>query len=124
MSVGTYRAPATAEQISGRYEAAHGVTSYVVDTGVTTDWPGEPTLHDRLLYRIGRVCEVHVLLDWNLGILQAELAILTNPSDPEEAFRPELATASRIGRCKGLFVRVGAAGGSENRRRRRPQGCT
>jgi hypothetical protein len=44
------------------------------------------------------------LLDWNLGILQAELAILVNPSDPEEAFSPTLATASRIGRCQELLL--------------------
>jgi hypothetical protein len=77
--------------------------SYPVDTGATPEWPREPTRHDRLLYGIGRVCEVHVLLDWNLGILQAELAILVNPSDPEEAFSPTLATASRISRCQELL---------------------
>lgn len=71
-----------------------------MDTGATPDWPSEPTRRDRLLYGIGRVCEVHVLLDWNLGILQAELAILVNPSDPEEAFHPTLATGWRIGHCK------------------------
>ena len=77
--------------------------SYLVDTGATPDWPSEPTRHDQLLYGIGRVCEVHVLLDWNLGMLQAELAILANPSDPEQAFRPTLGTATRIDRCKELL---------------------
>ena len=75
-----------------------------MDTGATPEWPSEPTRHDRLLYAIGHVCEVHVLVDWNLGILQAELAILVNPSDPEEAFRPTLATASRIGCCQELLL--------------------
>jgi hypothetical protein len=67
------------------------------------DWPSEPTRHDRLLYGIGRVCEAHVQLDWNLGILQAELAILANPSNPEQAFHPTLATATRIDRCQELL---------------------
>jgi hypothetical protein len=74
-----------------------------VDTGADPGWPSQPTRRDRLLYGIGRVCEVHVLLDWTLGILQAELAILANPSDPEVAFGPTVHTASRIARCKKLL---------------------
>jgi hypothetical protein len=57
-----------------------------VDTGTNPGWLSEPTQHDRLLYGIGRVREVHVLLDWSLGILQAELAILANPSNPRRCF--------------------------------------
>jgi hypothetical protein len=62
-----------------------------------------PTRRDHLLYGVGRVCEAHVLLDWTLGILQAELAILANPSDPAGAFRPTLVTACRIARCQELL---------------------
>jgi hypothetical protein len=54
-------------------------------------------------YGIGRVCELHVLLDCTLGTLQAELAILANPSDPEVAFRPTVVTARRIARCQELL---------------------
>jgi hypothetical protein len=78
-----------------------------VDTGAGSGWPSQPTRRDRLLYGIGRVCEVHVQLDWTLGILQAELAILANPSDPELAFRPAVTTATRISRCQELLSQSG-----------------
>jgi hypothetical protein len=79
------------------------VRSIRVDTGGGPGWPSQSTRRDRLLYGIGRVCEVHVELDWTLGILQAEQAILANPSDPEQAFRPTVVTASRIARCQELL---------------------
>jgi hypothetical protein len=74
-----------------------------VNTGADSGWPRQPTPRDRLLYSIGRVCEVHVVLDWMLGALQAELAIVANPSDPEVAFRPTVVTATRIDRCHELL---------------------
>jgi hypothetical protein len=78
-----------------------------VDTGAGPAWPSQPTRRDRLLYGIGRVCEVHVFLDWTLGILQAELAILANPSDPAEAFDATVATGTRIARCRKLLSQSG-----------------
>jgi hypothetical protein len=96
----------SSRRVSGRkgwQGRGHERTVDRVDTGAGPGWPSQPTRRDRLLYGIGRVCEVHVLLDWTLGILQAELAILANPSDPEVAFGPTVRTARRIARCQELL---------------------
>jgi hypothetical protein len=69
------------------------------------DWPSEPTPHDRLLYGIGRVCEVHVQLDLRLSMLHAELAILAMPSDPQQAFKPSPGMAANIDRCRKLLAK-------------------
>jgi hypothetical protein len=75
----------------------------VVDTGTHPNWPTEPTRHDQLLYGIGRVCEDYALLDWTLGIVQAELAIRVNPDDPEARFDGTKVTRERIKRCQKLL---------------------
>jgi hypothetical protein len=76
-----------------------------VDTRRYPDWPSEPTLRDRLLYGIGRVCEDYALLDWTLGMVQTELAIWVNPGKPEAAYKGTTSTSVRIDRCQELLAR-------------------
>jgi hypothetical protein len=94
----------------GGKDARTSVRSIGVDTGAGPGWPGHPTRRGRLLYGIGRVCEAHVVLDWTLGTLQAELAIVVNPADPEKAYRPRRTpplTTSFITRCRKLLSESG-----------------